>query len=143
MPRIFFLETANLNATLPSNKKFGWFFSVIFFLCFGYLYWNTYFLFSYFVLIISISFATITFFSPKFLTSLNYLWYRFGLLLGLIISPIVLGIIFFALITPVSLIIRLFGRDVLQLKNKKISVSSYWVDRDPKGIHPDSFKDQF
>jgi hypothetical protein len=64
-----------------------------------------------------------------------------GLLLGKIISPIVLGLIFFVLITPVSLVTRLFGRD--ELKMKKRSVESYWVDRSPPEPPSNTFKNQY
>ena len=126
---------------LPSNKKFGLFFSTIFLLLAAYAYWKIRFDFALVALIPSIFFAIATFFSPQILSPLNRLWYSLGLLLGKIVSPIVLGVIFFVLITPVSLLTRLFGRD--ELKMKKRSVESYWVDRSPCGISSDSFKNQF
>ena len=72
---------------------------------------------------------------------LNKLWMRFGLLLGKIISPIVLGIIFFALFTPVSLAMRLFGRDELRLCFKQ--KNSYWIPRESDPTETDAFKNQF
>ena len=126
---------------LPSNKKFGIFFSTIFLLLAVYTYWKIRIDFALLALIPSIFFAIATFFSPQILSPLNRLWYSLGLLLGKIVSPIVLGVIFFVLITPVSLLTRLFGRD--ELKMKKRSVESYWVDRSPCGLSTDSFKNQF
>jgi len=64
-----------------------------------------------------------------------------GHLLGRIVSPIVLGLIFFVLITPVALFGRVAGRDPLRLKPR--AISSYWVKREPAGPTPDSFKNQF
>jgi len=86
-------------------------------------------------------FSVATLLSPQLLAPLNRLWYGLGVLLGKIISPIVLGLIFFVLITPVSLVTRLFGRD--ELKMKKRNVESYWVDRSPPGPPSDSFKNQY
>ena len=61
--------------------------------------------------------------------------------MGKVVSPIVLGLIFFGMLTPVGIIGRLLGRDELRLK--KAPVTSYWIDRDPPGPAPDSFKNQF
>ena len=71
----------------------------------------------------------------------NKLWFKFGLLLGKIISPIVLGLIFFVIITPVGLLMRLAGRDELQLKLN--DSHTHWKIRSPVGPQPDSFKNQY
>ena len=126
---------------MPSNRKFGWFFVAIFTVVATYLFLKDEFSLAILVILVAIVLATVTVFCSQLLTPFNRLWFGLGLLLGTIVSPIVLGIIFFALITPVSLVTRLFGRDVL-LK-KKSSVTSYWIDRDPIGPAPDSFKKQF
>ena len=85
-------------------------------------------------------FLVITLIHPNALTFLNKLWMQFGLLLGKIINPIILGIIFFILITPYSLVMRIFGRDELMLKfkNKK----SHWKTREQLKSQTD-FKKQF
>jgi len=75
------------------------------------------------------------------LAPLNRIWYEFGMLLGKVVSPIVLGMIFFLLITPISVMTRMCGRDELKIKKK--SLQSYWVDRLPPGPLPESFKNQF
>ncbi len=126
---------------LPSNDKFGWFFFVVFLTISLYCYIEEYFTLSFIFAIISALIASITFFAPQFLTSLNQVWYSFGIILGKIINPFVLGAIFFILITPIALITRLFGRD--ELKMKKSFVQSYWIDRSPPGPQSDSFKNQF
>ena len=126
---------------LPSNKKFGLFFAAIFILFAVYAYWKFKFMLMIFALIFSIFFAILAFSSPQILSPLNRLWYSLGLLLGEIVSPIVLGIIFFVLITPVSLLTRLLGRD--ELKLKKRCLYSYWVDRTPPGPTSSSFNNQF
>ena len=79
-------------------------------------------------LIISFLFLFLGLLNSKILTPLNKLWFRFGLFLGKIISPIIMGVIFFLVVTPIGLLMRLFGKDVLNLKlNKK--KSSYWIEK--------------
>lgn len=80
--------------------------------------------------------------APRFLAPLNKAWFLLGLWMGEIISPIVLGAIFFLIVTPVSLATRAFGRDALRLR-KEGNVRSYWIHRDPPGPDGDSFKNQF
>ena len=131
----------NTNNKMPTNKKFGYFFSVLFTLIALYSYWQDLKNFAIFASIVSFLFVAVTLVAPKVLRPLNCAWYELGMLLGKIVSPIVLGIIFFLMITPISLITRLFGRD--ELKIKKLSLHSYWVDRSPPGPSSDSFKNQF
>jgi hypothetical protein len=126
---------------LPTNRKFGCFFSAIFAFLATYCYWRAWVEAAASVLILSVVFATMTLVVPQLLNPLNRIWYGLGLLLGKIVSPIVLGLMFFVLITPISLFTRLFGRD--ELKMKKRSVESYWVDRLPPGPSSDSFKNQY
>ena len=91
---------------------------------------------------VALAFVLVGFVAPKILRPLNWLWFQLGQLLGKIVSPIVLGAIFFLLLTPVSLVTRLFGRDELRIK-RKASQTSYWLDRAPPGPAPESFKNQF
>ena len=79
-------------------------------------------------LIISFLFLFLGLLNSKILTPLNKLWFRFGLFLGKIISPIIMAVIFFLVVTPIGLLMRLFGKDVLSLKlNKK--KTSYWIEK--------------
>jgi hypothetical protein len=64
--------------------------------------------------------------NSKFLTPLNKLCHRFGILLGNIVSPIVMGIVFFLVVTPTSIILKILGKDILNLKNN--NNKSYWID---------------
>lgn len=127
--------------TIPTNRIFGWFFAAVFAVVAAYTYlkgWNT----ATLVALLSASlFTAATLFVPRVLAPLNRLWYEFGILLGKIVSPIVLGMIFIILITPVSIITRLFGRD--ELKIKKRYEKSYWIDRSPPGPPSDSFNNQY
>jgi hypothetical protein len=79
---------------------------------------------------------------PAALGPLNRLWLKFGLLLHRIVSPIVLGIMFFLVITPIGFILRARGKDPLRLKPNRQS-RSYWIERVPPGPTPESIKDQF
>ncbi len=131
----------HLSHQLPSNRKFGWFFTFLFAVLAAYAYWKAWATVALVALILCLLFVVLALLAPRLLTPLNRLWYSFGLLLGKIVSPVVLGIIFIVLITPISLITRLFGRDELRLKKR--SVDTYWVDRSPPGPKPDSFKNQY
>ncbi len=79
---------------------------------------------------------------PSILAPLNRLWLRFGLLLHRIVSPLVLGIMFFLVITPMGLLMRAFGKDLLRLRYDE-AAASYWIDRIPPGPPPESLTDQF
>ena len=129
---------------LPTNKKFGYFFTAVFLVATTYFYINNASSSVVITLgVIGLSFLVATLVNPDVLLPLNRLWMRFGLLLGMIISPIVMGIIFFGLFTPMSLTMRLFRRDELRLRfrNKK----THWILRDfPDGDElSDSFKHQY
>ena len=77
---------------------------------------------------VSLIFLILGLINSKILTPLNKLWMKFGLLLGNIVSPIVMGIIFFGVVTPTGLLMKLFGKDILELKkNKK---NTYWKKKD-------------
>lgn len=129
------------NIELPSNKKFGLFFSVIFLLCAAYLFNMGSNVLTFVFVVLAVIFAVLAFTKSAILLPLNRLWMRFGLLLGLIVSPIVLGVIFFGMFTPIGVAMRLFGRDELHLKSK--SAATYWKIRDPVEFSTVSFKNQF
>ena len=120
-----------MSPQLPTNRKFGWFFVFVFGVLVIYSYFKAWSTVAWIALTFNIFFVVLTLFAPQSLAPLNRIWFEFGILLGRIFSPIVLGIIFFLLITPTSLVTRLFGRD--ELKIKKRNVESYWIDRPPPG----------
>ena len=80
-------------------------------------------------LVISFIFLALGIINSKILTPLNKLWFKFGLLLGAIVAPVIMGFIFFIVVTPIGLLMRLFGKDLLRKKFNK-SVKSYWIKRD-------------
>ena len=130
----------DLKTTLPSNKKFGYFFTFLFALVMTYFFVNSVEFWAYFFLIIALIFFVITITKAEILLPLNKIWMRLGLILGLIVSPLVLGLIFFCIFTPLAFLMRLSGRDELRLKIK--NKTSNWILRDElrKG---DFFKRQF
>tara|TARA_B100000073_G_C23577352_1_gene510743 strand:- start:41 stop:439 length:399 start_codon:yes stop_codon:yes gene_type:complete len=125
---------------LPSNKKFGNFFTFVFIIMASYFYFNKSLNLTYIFGVVAAVFILVTILKDELLLPLNRLWMRFGLLIGMIIGPIILGLIFFILFSPVAIFMRLFGRDELHLKYKK--KSSHWILRDDS-ICADSFKRQF
>ncbi|MAS00486.1 MAG: hypothetical protein CMH24_03905 [Nitrosomonadales bacterium] len=130
------------NIKLPSNRKFGFFFTLIFALIGIYFFIDGPNSTSYILFTTSTLFFLITLIKPNALLPLNKLWMQFGLLLGTIINPIILGIIFFGLFTPMGLLMKLFGRDELRLKiinNRK----SYWKKRKLNDVLTDAFRHQF
>ena len=123
---------------LGSNRSFGIVFFVVFLLIATYplldqgdlRVWS---------LIISFLFLILGLVNSKILTPLNKLWFKFGLFLGKIISPIIMGIIFFVVVTPTGVVMRLLGKDILKLKLDK-EKSSYWIKKEgPKS----KMKNQF
>ena len=79
-------------------------------------------------LIISSVFLLLGLKNSKILTPLNILWFKFGMLLGKYVSPIVMGLVFFLVVTPTGIIMRIFNKDLLKLKKRNIN--SYWIKRD-------------
>lgn len=127
---------------LPSERSFGLLFALVFGILGAYAHYKNW---HQYAVIASLAFSVlllpITFFLPKILAPFNRAWFWLGQTMGKIVSPIVLGIIFFVLLTPIALIGKAFGRDVLKLKKRQ--VSSYWVERNPAGPAPESFINQF
>ena len=126
---------------LPSNSKFGFFFTVIFLFASLYVFWKGYDLVGLTLITVSIFFSLVTVIKDELLLPLNKLWMRFGFLLGSIVSPIILGIFFFLIFTPIGLILRLFGRDELRLKLS--TRKSFWKIRNYQDSDNESFKQQF
>ena len=127
----------NSKIEISSNKSFGVVFFIFFFVVSIYPLFKSGDLITW-SLIISVIFLILGVLNSKFLTPLNKLWFKFGILLGTIVSPIVMGIVFFIVVTPISLIMKILGKDILNLKKNKNQ--SYWVDKsEPKS----KMKNQF
>lgn len=80
-------------------------------------------------IIVSLVFLTVTIIKPSLFTFLNKLWIKFGILLGKIISPIVMGLVFFFVVTPIGIFVKILKKDVMGLKRGE---SSYWITREDK-----------
>ena len=125
---------------LPSNRKFGFFFTFLFAVASAYFYYSDNAGWTYVFIAVSSLFLLTTVIKSDILLPLNKLWMGFGLMLGMIISPIVLGVMFFGLFTPIAILMRLSGRDELRLKFSPMV--SHWISRDVPTT-PESFKNQF
>lgn len=116
----------NNEIKISSNKSFGIVFAIVFFLIALWpiiksddiRIWS---------LIVSIIFLILGIMNSSILTPLNKIWFRFGIFLGNLIAPVVMGIIFFFVVTPIGLIMRLLGRDLIKLK--KNNENSYWTEK--------------
>ncbi len=116
----------NTEIKIGSNKSFGIVFFIVFLLIAIYPLINNGEL-RIWSLVVAIIFLILGLINSKVLTPLNKLWFKFGLLLGKIVSPLIMGIIFFFVVTPTAFIMRIIGKDLLNLKfnNKK----TYWIEK--------------
>ena len=128
----------NKKEKLPSNRNFGVVFFVVF-LIIGLWpllekseirYWSVF---------ISSIFLLLGLINSNLLSPLNKIWFNFGKLLSKIITPLIMGVIFFLVVTPIGLIMRVLGKDILSLKYNENS-KSYWIEKD--GIRS-KMKNQF
>ena len=111
---------------ISSNRNFGIVFFVVFLLIAIYpLSYNGEI--RIWSIVISFIFLILGLLKSKILTPLNKLWFKFGILLGMIFSPLIMGIIFFVVVTPIGLIMRILGKDLLNLKYN--SNKSYWIEK--------------
>ena len=111
---------------LASNRNFGIVFSVVFLLISIYPLINDENI-RYWSLLISLIFLILGILNSRILTSLNIIWFKFGLFLGKIFAPLIMGIIFFLIVTPIGLIMKFFKKDLLNLKFNKDK--SYWIKK--------------
>ena len=125
------------NIKIGSNRSFG----IVFFIVFlivglwplldedGLRFW---------AISIALIFLVLGILNSKILSPLNKIWFKFGILLGKLISPLIMGIIYFLVVTPTGILVRLFKKDLLNLK--KNNNKTYWIERDNKN---NSMKNQF
>jgi hypothetical protein len=91
---------------------------------------------------LAIAFAAVALLRPRLLRQLNRAWTKFGILLGMIVSPLVMAALFFLVVTPVGFLVRLAGKDPLRLRSGPTG-DSYWIAREPPGPSGESMRDQF
>ena len=122
---------------ISSNKSFGIVFFIVFFLIGIYPILNEDQV-RIWSLIISVVFLILGLLNSRILSPLNKIWFKFGILLGKIISPLLMGLIFFTVVTPIGILMRLFNKDLLNLKFNKNK--TYWIEKkEPKS----KMKNQF
>ena len=122
---------------LPSNRNFGIVFSIVFLIIaiWPILNQNEIRIWS---MIISLIFLILGLINSKFLSPLNKAWFKFGLILGSIIAPVVMGVVYFLVVTPTGLIMKALGKDILGLKRNKNN--TYWLEKDNSN---NNLKNQF
>ena len=121
---------------ISSNKSFGIVFFVVFVLIAFYPLVNHEAV-RLWALITALIFLILGLINSSFLTPLNLLWFKFGMLLGRVVSPIIMGLVFFGVVTPTGLIMKIFKKDLLKLKRSE--KKSYWIERKTKS----EMKNQF
>ena len=122
--------SSNSKIKISSNRSFGLVFFVVFLIVAFWPLKNAEDI-RLWSLALSIIFFILGVLNSKLLTPLNKLWFKFGIILGSIVSPIIMGIVYFLVVTPIGLFMRLLGKDLLKT-NKVKSTSTYWIKRDKK-----------
>ena len=122
---------------IGSNRSFGIVFFFVF-LIIGFFPIKNGESINYLFVLLSIIFLFLGIVNSKFLTPLNKIWFKFGIFLGHIISPIIMGLIFFMVVTPTALVLKIFRKDVLNLK--KNNNKTYWITKSKVNS---SLKNQF
>lgn len=129
------------SSPLTSNRKFGFFFFGVFSIATVYFLYRQLDSIAWITASLAAILLSTTLVRPQLLKPLNQLWMGLGLVLVMIVSPIILGILFFLVFAPIGLLMRLFGRDELRLKNS--SRDSHWKIRTLNTIPPELFKNQY
>jgi hypothetical protein len=124
-----------------SNRSFGLVFAAVFALV-ALVPWLAGGALRWWALALGAVFLLVALAFPAKLAKLNRAWYKLGLLLHRIVSPLVLGLMFFVAITPIGLLMRALGKDPLRLKRDP-QATTYWIERIPPGPAPESLRDQF
>ena len=120
--------TINSKIKIPSNRNFGLVFFIVFLIVAFWPLKNAEDI-RLWSLVLAIIFFILGILNSKLLTPLNKLWMSFGIFLGTIVSPIVMGLVYFLFVTPVGIFMRLLGNDLLKMSKEK-NTSTYWIKRD-------------
>jgi len=127
-------STTAMKTLMPSDRSFGWTFTGVFVLIGAISHpW---------MLALAALTALVTVTRAHWLAPLKHAWMKFGELLHHVVSPVVFGVLFFAVFTPAAMVMRIIGRDALSRRFEP-GQRSYWVRRDPPGPAEDSFRDLF
>lgn len=125
-----------------SDRAFGLVFAGVFTVLTLLKLWRGWTEWGYVWLALAAGFAAVAMAAPSLLAPLNRLWLKFGLLLHKVVNPIIMGLLFYAVVTPIGLLMRSTGKDILRLK-REAGAKSYWIERTPPGPAPDTMKNQF
>ena len=127
----------------PSERSFGFTFVVVFALLAAFTWWHRGMSTTFNITAgVSAVFALFTLLAPRLLRPLNLIWLKFGLLLHKVVNPIIMGLLFFGVFTPMGVVMRLFGVDFLRMK-KKPATESHWNIKRDDGLAESSMKNQF
>jgi hypothetical protein len=124
-----------------SDRSFGIVFA-IFFTLIGLAPLRTYQVIRWWALAVAALFLALALLRPAWLHPLNRIWTRLGWLLGRVVSPIIMALLFFVVMTPTALLFRWLGKDPLRLAPHP-EADTYWIDRHPAGPKPETMTNQF
>ena len=125
-----------------SDRGFGLVFTVVFALIGGIKVYGASYLWGGLWLGLAAATLTVALTAPRLLFPFNFVWMRFGILLGRVVNPVIMGLTFFLAVAPMGLLRRAFGWDGLRRRFEPKS-ESYWIEREPSGPLPESMKNQF
>ena len=125
-----------------SDRAFGFVFAGVFTIITLVKLWRGWSDWGYLWLGLAVAFAAAAAVAPGVLAPLNRIWLKIGLALHKVMTPLIMGLLFFLVVTPIGLIMRATGKDILRLK-RSAAEKSYWIDRTPPGPAPDTMKNQF
>jgi hypothetical protein len=128
--------------SLPSNRSFGVLFTIVFAACAGLAWWHGNDRAAYAFVGMAVLVGLVTLVHADWLEPFNRAWMWLAYALNKVVSPVVLGVMYFGVITPFALLMRLAGRDPMR-RHFERATSSYWIKREPPGPPPDSLRDQF
>ena len=127
---------------IGSERSFGIVFACVFAIAGYYVHFVKHLDWGIYLFAIAAAFLVAAFAAPRVLRPMNIIWFKFGMALGRVTGPVVMGILFFGAFTPMALVMRLIGRDYLRLKTQP-GAETYWIRRDPPGPPAESMTKQF
>lgn len=133
--------TAMTEVQMGSERSFGWVFAVVFAVV-GLFPLQDGGAIRWWALAVAALFAAAALLAPRILRPLNVVWFKFGMLLHHVVTPVVMALLFFGTVTPVGILMRLTGKDPMRLRRAP-EARSYWIDRAPPGPAPETMKNQF
>lgn len=125
----------------PSDRSFGLTFAAVFAILAALSLWRDGSWWPY-LTAVALIFAVIAMLRAALLAPLNRLWFKFGLLLHKVMTPLIMGLMFFGAFTPMAWLLKIMGKDLLRLKRRP-DADTYWISREPPGPKPETMADQF